>query len=140
LNVHGKGQSTKGESTVKISPRIWPEIKAYIAEIGGKGLLFTGTSRNREYNRKEKAISPTRVYFLFQKYAEMAGIDPEAFSPHSARATFITLCLKAGADIYAVMRASRHTTPEATIKYDRARMTLSDYPSDRLPLLERPGR
>lgn len=129
LRVHGKGRSDKTDS-VMIPNRIWPDIRSFLENVDG--LLFTAQSRNAKYNRMDKPISPTRIYMLFKKYCAMAGIDPDAYSPHSSRATFITLCLKGGADIRSVMYASRHSDPTTTIRYDRQRLDLENHASNHL--------
>lgn len=129
LRVHGKGRSDKTDS-VMVPEQIWPEIRFYLESM--EGLLFTAQSRNTEYNRTDKPISSTRIYLLFKKYCAMAGIDPDAYSPHSSRATFITLCLKGGADIRSVMYACRHSDPTTTIRYDRQRLDLENHASNHL--------
>ncbi len=132
LRVHSKGRSDKTDS-VLIPPQIWPEIRAYIDR--KIGLLFTAqSSRNTRYNREDKPLSATRIYLLFKKYCRMAGIDADAFSPHSTRATFITLCLSGGADVRSVMYAARHADPSTTIRYDRARLELVNPASQHLNL------
>jgi site-specific recombinase XerD len=82
----------------------------------------------------DKPLSATRIYLLFKKYCRMAGIDADAFSPHSTRSTFITLCLSGGADVRSVMYAARHADPSTTIRYDRARMQLANHASQHLTL------
>lgn len=131
LRVHSKGKSDKTDF-VMIPPRIWPEIRAYLENI--EGFLFTAQSRNKQYNRNDKPLSPTRIYMLFKKYCRMAGIDADAYSPHSTRATFITLCLAGGADIRSVMYACRHSDPATTIRYDRQRLDLENHASNYLSI------
>ncbi len=131
LRVHGKGRSDK-DQRVKIPARIWPEIKMYLA--GREGLLFTGVGRNGNYNRKDRPIGAGRIYLMFRRYCRMAGLPPEKYSPHSTRATFITLCLAGGADVRSVMYAARHSDPSTTIRYDRARQDLEKHATDYLDL------
>ena len=126
LRVHGKGRSDKTDS-VMIPPRIWPELHTYLEN--KEGLLFTAHSPNNKYNRNDKPISSTRIYLLFKKYCHMAGINPDSYSPHSARSTFVTLSLQGGADIRSVMYACRHKSPNVTLAYDRARMNLENHAS-----------
>ena len=128
--VHGKGRSDKSDS-VLIPGQIWPEVKAFLDECDS-GLLFTAQSRNTSYNRSDKPISVNRIYSMFKSYCERAGIDPKGFSPHSTRASFITLTLSGGADVRSVMYAARHTSPSMTIRYDRQRMNLADHASNHL--------
>lgn len=129
LKVHGKGRSDKSD-TVMIPEQIWPEIQDFIKD--RDGLLFTAQSRNTKYNKANRPISANRVYLLFKGYCRMAGIDADAFSPHSTRATFITLCLSGGADVRSVMYASRHSDPSTTIRYDRQRMDIENHASQHL--------
>ncbi len=129
LRVHGKGWSDKTDS-VLIPRRIWPEIQAYLETVDG--LLFTAQSRNTRYNRADTPISPVRIYFLFKKYCRSAGIDADSFSPHAARATFVTLCLSGGADIRATMEAARHADPATTLRYNRLRLSMERHASNHL--------
>lgn len=126
--IHGKGRVDKSES-VFIPPLIWGEIQAYIAD--KEGPLFTAHSRNTKYNTG-KPISSHRVYLLFKEYCRMAGVDASTFSPHSTRATFITLCLSGGADVRSVMYAARHSDPSTTIRYDRQRLDMENHASQHL--------
>lgn len=130
LWVHGKGRSDKSDS-VLIPGQIWPEIRAFLNECGD-GLLFTAQSRNANYNRPDKPISANRIYSMFKTYCERAGIDPKGFSPHSTRATFITLCLEGGADIRQTSYAARHQSVDTCMRYDRQRMNLADHASSHL--------
>lgn len=125
LWIFGKGRSDKDES-VMIPQRIWPMVKAYIEEIDGE-LLFTSQSRNPNHNKPDRPLSTNRIYSLFKDYCCKAGLPPDNFSPHSARATFITLCLSGGADIRSTMYAARHSSPEMTVRYDRQRMDLANH-------------
>ncbi len=126
LWVHGKGRSDKSES-VMIPDQIQYEIRDYIADKAGP--LFIPTFRN---NNTGKPISANRVFLLFKKYCQLAGIDPKGFSPHSTRATFITLTLKGGASIQSVMYASRHANPSTTIRYNSERLNVENHASKHL--------
>ena len=125
LWIFGKGRSDKDES-VMIPHQIWHIIKAYIEEIDGD-LLFTSQSRNPNHNKPDRPLSANRVYSLFKGYCCKAGLSPDNYSPHSARTTFITLCLSGGADIRSTMYAARHSSPEMTVRYDRQRMDLENH-------------
>jgi integrase/recombinase XerD len=129
LKIHGKGRSDKTD-TVLVPDSIWPEIQSYIKD--KDGLLFTAQSRNTRYNRTDRPLSANRVYLLFKEYCQLAGIDADAYSPHSTRATFITLCLSGGADVRSVMYASRHADPSVTIRYDRQRLDMKNHASKHL--------
>jgi integrase len=135
LNVHGKGRGDKSD-TVMIPEQVWPEIRDFIKDKDGP--LFTAQSRNTKYNRSDNPISANRVYLLFKEYCRMAGIDADAFSPHSTRATYITLCLSGGADVRSVMYASRHSDPSTTIRYDRQRMDIENHASKYLSIQTNP--
>ena len=126
LKVHGKGRSDKSDA-VMVPDQIWSEIQDFIKD--KDGLLFTARSRNTRYNRADTPISANRVYLLFKQYCRMAGIDANVFSPHSTRATYITLCLSGGADVRSVMYAARHSDPSTTIRYDRQRMDIENHAS-----------
>ncbi len=127
LWVFGKGRSDKSES-VMVPDLIQNEIRAYLSE-KEEGPIFTALSRNIHFNNTGKPISANRIYLMFKGYCEQAGIDPNGYSPHSSRATFITLCLKGGADVRSVMYSARHSNPSTTLLYDRARLDIENHAS-----------
>ena len=65
-----------------------------------------------------KGIKRRRVDLIFRRYAMMAGL-PGGFTPHSARATFITQALEAGCPIEAVQRSVGHARINTTQMYDK---------------------
>lgn len=132
VRVHSKGRADKSDS-VLIPTQIWPEIHAFLNECED-GPLFTAQSRNTIYNRHDKPISVNRIFSMFKRYCRLAGIDPAGYSPHSTRASFISLALSGGADVRSVMYAARHSDPSTTIRYDRARMNLADHASNYLKI------
>lgn len=132
LRILGKGKSTK-QDIVKVPVIVWDAVKKHMPNTK-EGLLFTGQSRNRSYNHKDKPLSPKRINLIVKKYCAMANIDPANFSAHSTRVTCITLALDGGATIRSTMQMARHKSPSTTIRYDRSRQNLSNHASDHIHL------
>ncbi len=130
LKVYGKGRGDKSD-VVLVPDSVWEEVREYIKD-RGEGLLFTAQSRNTTYNRSDRPLSASRVYLIFKQYCRMAGIDADVYSPHSTRATFITLCLKGGADVRQTAYAARHLDVSTTIRYDRQRLDIENHASRHL--------
>ncbi len=130
LKVHGKGRGDKSD-IVLVPDAVWAEVREYIKD-RGEGLLFTAQSRNTTYNRSDRPLSASRVYLICKHYCRMAGIDADAYSPHSTRATFITLCLSGGADVRQTAYAARHSDVSTTIRYDRQRLDIENHASKHL--------
>ena len=65
-----------------------------------------------------KGIKRRRLDFIFRRYAMITGL-PGGFTPHSARATFITQALEAGCPIEAVQRSVGHARINTTQMYDK---------------------
>lgn len=129
--IHGKGRTDKSDSVLIPAQGVWPTIREFLDECED-GPIFTAQSRNPAYNQKSRSISVNHIYDMFRKYLRLAGIDPKGYSPHSTRASFITLCLAGGADLRSTMYAARHASPSMTIRYDRQRMNLADHASQHL--------
>ena len=70
-----------------------------------KDFLYTGIKR-RQIDR------------LFQKFVKIAGL-PIGVTPHSARATFITVALENNCPIEAVQRSVGHSKVSTTQMYDK---------------------
>ena len=67
-----------------------------------------------------KPISDATIYLMFIEWMKKIGLD-ETFTPHSARATAITLLLERGKTHRTVMKFSRHRSPEMVSHYDKLR-------------------
>lgn len=71
--------------------------------------LFVGFDRGD--HPTEKQINPKWIERMVLKYAEKIGLR---FTPHSLRATFITLALEHQATLTQVQYAARHKDPRMT--------------------------
>ena len=63
-------------------------------------------------------LSPKQINRTFHKYALMVNL-PEGVTPHTARATFITLALENNCPIEAVQRSVGHSLISTTQMYDK---------------------
>ena len=137
LKVHGKGQSGKVQK-VKVPQIVWNTIQEYVKKyhVLNDEFIFSGQSRNPVYCKTHRPISAGRVYLIVKRYCEQAGYDSAEFkfSPHSARATSITLALDGGANIHQVQAFARHKDPETTIRYYRNKENLIDNAVDYIHL------
>ena len=127
LLVHGKGGT---DMAVKVCPALWREIMAYVAKWQVTGYLFPAMSRNPKLNVPGKRLSTTGVWQVFKKHCRRAGLKADQLSPHSARATAITLALDGGASVRQVQAFARHADANTTLRYDRHRQNLDDNAAD----------
>ncbi len=81
--------------------------------IKGSGISERGPLRSRQLNN------------IFQKYRMQAGL-PDEVTPHSARATFITLALERRCPIEAVQRSVGHSHVSTTQMYDKRNVNHAD--------------
>lgn len=120
MTVHGKGGKVR---TIPVDPAAGAAIDALLAERFSDddpppdALLFTTTS-----------VPLTRISICrdLQRLARAAGILSYAkLSPHSLRHTCATMLLDGGAPLHVVQSFLGHSSPETTIRYDRARGALN---------------
>ena len=135
LKIHGKGVSAKIQRA-KVPQMVWNAIAEYAKkyDLAEAEYLFSGLSLNSRYNKSYRPISAIRVYLMIKSYCERAGLDPQAFSTHSTRATAINLALDGGASIRQVQAFARHSDPKTTMRYDRHRNDLDDNAVDHIHL------
>ncbi len=111
--------TTKGDktNTIAIHNECKAAIQKYLDAAGHgadrNGLLF----RHVKNTRNKKPISRTQLYRLFGKYARLASL-PAGITPHSARATFITLAYEAGWSGEAIQRTVNHSSITTTEGYN----------------------
>jgi len=112
LRIIGKGSKA---ATVVLAP---PTARAIDTYLDGRttGPLFA-TSTGRRLDRPA-------VWRTIRRLAKRAGLGDLALSPHSMRATSITLLLDAGASLRDAQDHARHADPRTTRGYDRARGSL----------------
>lgn len=133
IRVTGKGGF---RDTVKLPV----DVKRYIQEwldASGRTLtlqspLFVGFDRGD--HPTEKQINPKWIERMVLKYAAKIGMR---FTPHSLRASFITLALENKATLTQVQYAARHKDPRQTEHYQRRKLNLDDNAVDKLAFLSR---
>jgi len=115
LWIHGKGRSGKDEFVLLTQQALTP-LREYLAEktiCSEKDPLFTSLS-DRNYGKKLTVFSLSRI---IKKRLRAAGLDSKRITAHSLRHTFGVLSMQAGASLYEVQLAMRHTAPTTTQLY-----------------------
>lgn len=113
-----------------VLPWAAPYVRDYAAlrtKEGAKGsdALFPAyTGRARSSN----PITDTALYLIFKRYLKRHGVDETQYTPHSCRATVITLMLERGKSERIVQKFSRHQSVEMVAHYDKLRK--ADRPED----------
>jgi site-specific recombinase XerD len=114
LRVAGKGNKAR---TVPIGAAAHQAIAGYLqtrACVLPSAPLFTCQSAADV----RKRLTARAVRWLFGKYCERAGIDPEKDHPHAARHGFATrLLLEADTDLYAISKLLGHSSLAVTQIY-----------------------
>jgi|APSaa5957512622_1039677.scaffolds.fasta_scaffold19736_2 integrase len=67
----------------------------------------------------QKSITPTAIYIIVRKYAEMAGFNKRAFGGHSLRSGCASYLLDKGVPTHVVQKHMRHKSFDTTQKYNR---------------------
>ena len=115
LWVRGKGRDGKDECVV-IAPDALTPILDYVKARKIKSMqepLFASLS-DRNYGKRLTVFSVSR---LIKNYLRRAGMNSKRVTAHSLRHTFGVLSIKAGASLYEVQLAMRHTNPTTTEIY-----------------------
>ncbi len=115
LWIHGKGRSSKDEF-VLLTPQALVSLHDYLqARVikSEKDPLFVSLS-DRNYGKKLTIFSLSR---LIKRRLRAAGFDSKRITAHSLRHTFGVLSMQAGASLYEVQLAMRHTAPTTTQLY-----------------------
>ncbi|ADP84408.1 tyrosine-type recombinase/integrase [Pseudofrankia inefficax] len=112
LRIVGKGSKA---ATVVLAPPTARAIDAYLAGRTAGPLFVTATG-----NRLDRPA----VWRTIRRLAKRAGLGDLQLSPHSLRATSVTLLLDAGASLRDAQDHARHADPRTTRAYDRARGSL----------------
>ena len=115
LWVRGKGRDGKDECVVIAQDALTP-ILDYVKLRKIKSTqepLFASLS-DRNYGKRLTVFSISR---LIKRYLRRAGINSKRVTAHSLRHTFGVLSIKAGASLYEVQLAMRHTNPTTTEIY-----------------------
>ncbi len=82
--------------------------------------------KNNFTRRLDKALHPDSIDEILRPYAAGAGIDLDAFSAHSLRATGATNALEHDADIAKVQEDLGHANVSTTRLYDRRKSRPED--------------
>jgi integrase len=115
LWIHGKGRSSKDEF-VLLTPQALTSLHEYLqARIikSEREPLFISLS-DRNYGKKLTIFSLSRI---IKGRLRAAGLDSKRITAHSLRHTFGVLSMQAGASLYEVQLAMRHTAPTTTQLY-----------------------
>jgi len=115
LWIHGKGRSSKDEF-VLLTQQTLTSLYDYLQIRGIKSEkepLFVSIS-DRNYGTRLTIFSLSRI---IKKRLRAAGIDSKRITAHSLRHTFGVLSMQAGASLYEVQLAMRHTAPTTTQLY-----------------------
>ncbi|ONH59732.1 hypothetical protein CcI49_17175 [Frankia sp. CcI49] len=112
LRLVGKGAKA---ATVVLSPATAHEIDRYLDGRDDGPIFATSTGK-----RLDRAAVWKQVRMLGRR----AGLPQTRLSPHSLRATAVTLLLDSGASLRDAQDFARHADPRTTRGYDRARGNL----------------
>lgn len=115
LWVRGKGREGKDDFVV-ITDEVMEPIAQYLVKRHPKQLiepLFTSVS-DRNFGKKLTTFSLSRIV---KRRLRAIGIDTRRLTAHSLRHTFGVMAIKAGASLYEVQLAMRHTSPATTEIY-----------------------
>ncbi len=115
LWIHGKGRSSKDEF-VLLTPQTLTSLHEYLqlrTIKSEKDPLFVSLS-DRNYGKRLTMFSLSRI---IKRRLRAAGFDSKRITAHSLRHTFGVLSMQAGASLYEVQLAMRHTAPTTTQLY-----------------------
>ena len=115
LWIHGKGRASKDEF-VLLTPQTLTSLHDYLQMRvikSEKDPLFISLS-DRNFGKKLTIFSLSRI---IKGRLRAAGFDSKRITAHSLRHTFGVLSMQAGASLYEVQLAMRHTAPTTTQLY-----------------------
>jgi integrase/recombinase XerC/integrase/recombinase XerD len=115
LWVRGKGRDDK-DAFVVITEEVLEPIRSYLRarkSISTSMPLFASLS-DRNHGKRLTTHSLSR---MIKQRLHFAGIKTRRITAHSLRHTFGVLAIQAGASLYEVQLAMRHTTPTTTQVY-----------------------
>jgi integrase len=81
-----------------------------------KGLVFRSIKKG---DHLQKSITPTAIYIIVRKYAEVAGYNKRVFGGHSLRSGCASYLLDKGVPAHVVQKHMRHKSFDTTQKYNR---------------------
>jgi integrase len=125
MRLRGKGNS---ERILPLISRVWNAIDLYSLMTGrpmtGDRFLFSPLKNNRTGDLT-KALDPSMIFRIVQKYARMAGVQGRV-SPHSCRATAISNARDHKAPDRAIQEFAGWTSPNMIIHYDKRRTAIEE--------------
>lgn len=127
LTIRAKGGR---ERVLALRLEVRDLARSYIARYEVTGFLFPALSPGATLDRP---MTTEAARLVFKKTCARAGLDPELYSPHSARVSGITAALVADAPLDAVQDFAGHARAETTLRYHRARKRLERAPVKLLP-------
>lgn len=111
----GQGQEIAILCGTKLRPVA--ALQAWLAAAGvTAGPVFRSVNRHGQVG---EALTAQSVALVVKRYADAAGLDPDAFAGHSLRSGFLTSAAEAGADVLRMMEVSRHKRVETMQGYVR---------------------
>lgn len=115
LWIRGKGRDGKDDFVIVTQDALEP-LLVYLEKrsvANSKLPLFASVS-DRNFNKQLTVFSLSRI---IKKRLRAAGFDSKRLTAHSLRHTFGVLAISAGASLYEVQLAMRHTAPSTTEIY-----------------------
>lgn len=123
LRLRGKGGA---ERLLVVIPPVWNAIVHYFRitgrEPGRDGYLFQPV-RNRRTGVRDKALDPSMVFYVVQRYAKLAGIAKKV-SPHSCRATAISNARDHNVSDRAIQEFAGWASPDMITRYDKRKTAI----------------
>ena len=115
LWIHGKGRSSKDEF-VLLTPQTLVSLHEYLQarEIKSEQEPLFISLSDRNYGKKLTIFSLSRI---IKRRLRAAGLNSKRITAHSLRHTFGVLSMQAGASLYEVQLAMRHTAATTTQLY-----------------------
>ncbi|MEZ0230597.1 MAG: tyrosine-type recombinase/integrase [Planctomycetota bacterium] len=118
------------ERILALREEVSDRARAYIEKFEITGFLFPALSPGVT---EDRPLGTEAARLIFKKACVRAGLDPRAYSPHSARVSGITAALSASVPLDVVQDFAGHARPETTLRYHRARRRLDRAPVASLP-------
>lgn len=111
-------QSGAGQAVNILSKRLDTvgALRAYMQAAGIMGgALFRPVTKGDTI--RNQRITDKSIAGIIKRFAAAAGFDPDQFGGHSTRRGFVTTALQDKADIFAVMRVTRHKGTQTLKEY-----------------------
>ena len=136
IQYRGKGGKHRRKS---VHPRLEEIINTYLSWMKGKNRehspndwLFQPNKNPKSPTLLDKPINPRTLNRIVEKYSKKIGLTFN-ISPHSARATFISLLLDEEMPIIDVSREVAHSSVKTTQEYDKRRIDIKRSLIKKLP-------